>query len=42
MGIYPFMFGSIKDFEPVVEAIVQVCWRPPPPPEILSCINSLG
>lgn len=26
MGIYPFMFGSIKDFEPVVEGIVQVRW----------------
>lgn len=24
MGVYPFMFGSIKDFEPVVEGIIQV------------------
>lgn len=24
MGVYPFMFGSIKDFEPVVEDIVKV------------------
>jgi hypothetical protein len=24
MGVYPFMFGSIKDFEPVVEQIVKV------------------
>lgn len=24
MGVYPFMFGSIKDFEPVVEGIVKV------------------
>ncbi|OAG41933.1 hypothetical protein AYO21_03936 [Fonsecaea monophora] len=23
MGVYPFMFGSIKDFEPVVEEIVK-------------------
>jgi hypothetical protein len=24
MGVYPFMFGSINDFEPIVESIVQV------------------
>ena len=24
MGVYPFMFGSIKDFEPIVESIVKV------------------
>lgn len=25
MGVYPFMFGSLKDFEPVVEEIIKVC-----------------
>lgn len=25
MGVYPFMFGSVKDFEPVADAIIQVC-----------------
>lgn len=24
MGVYPFMFASVKDFEPVVERLVQV------------------
>jgi pimeloyl-ACP methyl ester carboxylesterase len=24
MGVYPFMFGSIKDFEPVVERLIKV------------------
>jgi len=24
MGVYPFMFGSIKDFEPVAEEIIKV------------------
>ena len=24
MGVYPFMFGSIKDFEPVFESLIQV------------------
>jgi hypothetical protein len=24
MGVYPFMFGSIRDFEPVAEQIIQV------------------
>ena len=24
MGVYPFMFGSIKDFEPVVQDIIKV------------------
>ena len=24
MGIYPFMFGSIVDFEPVAQAIIKV------------------
>jgi hypothetical protein len=23
MGIYPFMFGSIKDFQPIVDAIIE-------------------
>lgn len=27
MGVYPFMFGSVKDFEPVVEDIIKVCDR---------------
>jgi hypothetical protein len=24
MGVYPFMFGSVKDFEPVAEEIIKV------------------
>jgi hypothetical protein len=24
MGVYPFMFGSVKDFEPVVERLIKV------------------
>jgi hypothetical protein len=24
MGVYPFMFGSLKDFEPVAEGIIKV------------------
>jgi len=24
MGVYPFMFGSVKDFEPVVEELIKV------------------
>lgn len=24
MGVYPFMFGSISDFEPIVQAIIKV------------------
>jgi hypothetical protein len=24
MGVYPFMFGTIKDFEPVVQSIIKV------------------
>jgi hypothetical protein len=24
MGVYPFMFGAIKDFEPVVQEIIKV------------------
>lgn len=24
MGVYPFMFGSIKDFEPVAQEIIKV------------------
>lgn len=28
MGVYPFMFGNVKDFEPVVEEIVKVGWKP--------------
>ncbi len=24
MGVYPFMFGTAKDFEPVVEEMVKV------------------
>jgi hypothetical protein len=28
MGVYPFMFGSIKDFEPVAEQIIKVSSNP--------------
>lgn len=28
MGVYPFMFGSVKDFEPVVNKIIQVRVKP--------------
>jgi hypothetical protein len=24
MGVYPFMFGAIKDFEPVAQEIIKV------------------
>lgn len=24
MGVYPFMFGSIKDFEPIAQEIIKV------------------
>ena len=24
MGVYPFMFGTAKDFEPIVQDMVQV------------------
>ena len=24
MGVYPFMFGCIQDFQPVVDAIIEV------------------
>lgn len=24
MGVYPFMFGTVKDFEPVAQAIIKV------------------
>lgn len=24
MGVYPFMFGAVKDFEPVAQTIIQV------------------
>lgn len=27
MGVYPFMFGTAKDFEPVVEEMVRVGYR---------------
>lgn len=23
-GLYPFMFGSVKDFEPIVEKLIKV------------------
>lgn len=29
MGVYPFMFGSIKDFEPVAQEIIKVSNRKP-------------
>lgn len=25
MGVYPFMFGAAKDFEPIVEEMTKVC-----------------
>lgn len=28
MGVYPFMFGSITDFQPVVDAIIAVSTNP--------------
>lgn len=24
MGVYPFMFGTVKDFEPVAQEIIKV------------------
>lgn len=24
MGVYPFMFGAVKDFEPIVEKLSKV------------------
>lgn len=24
MGVYPFMFGAVMDFEPIVEAMIKV------------------
>lgn len=24
MGVYPFMFSSVKDFEPIVEELIKV------------------
>ena len=24
MGVYPFMFGSVKDFQPVVDKLIDV------------------
>lgn len=29
MGIYPFMFGALKDFEPVVESITKAGLKEP-------------
>ena len=31
MGVYPFMFGTVKDFEPVAEAIIAVSTTTPYP-----------
>jgi hypothetical protein len=28
-GVYPFMYGTTKDFQPVVEAIVAAGLKPP-------------
>jgi hypothetical protein len=25
IGVYPFMFGTIKDFQPIFEELVSVC-----------------
>jgi len=27
MGVYPFMFASVKDFEPVVDRLVKVRYK---------------
>lgn len=24
MGVYPFMFGTIKDFQPIVDKLIEV------------------
>jgi hypothetical protein len=29
MGVYPFMFGAAKDFEPVVQSIVDAGMKEP-------------
>lgn len=29
MGIYPFMFGSIKDFQPIVDRLVEKDMKEP-------------
>ena len=29
MGVYPFMFGAAKDFEPIVESIVAKDMKEP-------------
>ncbi|KAM0714235.1 hypothetical protein Q7P37_010022 [Cladosporium fusiforme] len=29
MGVYPFMFGSVKDFEPIVERLIKEGQKPP-------------
>ena len=29
MGIYPFMFGSIKDFQPIVDRLIQKDMKEP-------------
>lgn len=28
MGVYPFMFGTAKDFEPIVEEMTKVSTKP--------------
>ncbi len=28
MGVYPFMFGAAKDFEPIVEEMTRVGHQP--------------
>ena len=27
MGVYPFMFGCVKDFQPIVDELVEVCQK---------------
>lgn len=27
MGVYPFMFGAAKDFEPILAKMKEVCWN---------------
>lgn len=29
MGVYPFMFGSIKDFQPIVDKLIEGDFKEP-------------
>lgn len=39
MGVYPFMFGAYKDFEPVAQSIIKVAC--PVPSVLLQSIDTL-